>query len=603
MLFLFFVGRWADEYPGRRSDRRKNGFPLENSIQNTLFDPFAKQGRKPKRTRRVLCDGAMSLYDRRTWGLCCEKHEELFILSLTKKTNKETSMARKNSNNKKWWQSGEFEEEECPITLESLSSLPYPPFPLPNDIHLMPTGSARAASSSSSSSFSSSVTYFDGVALASYIISRGIFENPLTRQELSKEICQNLDHHLQQYCSNYLLQEGGGLSGVGRNQRKQISVTEAYALRSIVQVEGQSHSNNSEDNERARVLRNTATAALAGLFVYGNDRRRQNRQNGNVQEDGSNNNNDRTTVAAELPPEDRLVLEWGFDLSRELQDTSTSQSMSNNDNGDDYGNGWTIVDDDEALVVASKRDAYEATQNAFPPLLSQGSEAAAVVNGVTAKQEQDIDFLNRLRQVAINEDETTAEKERRLQRARQQLLQEALQRREQKKQERNLQKQQAVQQCVEKQKELDEIQQARAEIEAWRNSQWERLRQISDSYERKATKVKAKQNEEVQFTSVIEVSTEAQHDDDEVNKIDKEEQKKAKAAAKRKRAKARKKAQRAEERLKMEEQKRKQELEAKKATSATQCAACQQGILDCGFEKFDQKFCSPKCARTAVRIR
>jgi hypothetical protein len=77
-------------------------------------------------------------------------------------------------------------------------------------------------------------------------------------------------------------------------------------------------------------------------------------------------------------------------------------------------------------------------------------------------------------------------------------------------------------------------------------------------------------------------------------------QKKANSVAKRKRAKARKQAQKAEERSELEQKKKSEALAAKKAASAVLCAACRQGIIDCGFEKFGKSFCSPKCARTAA---
>ena len=61
------------------------------------------------------------------------------------------------ASDERWWKS--LGSEECPITLEPLATLPYPPFALK-------TGE--------------NTSYFDGLALASYIVSRGIFQNPLT---------------------------------------------------------------------------------------------------------------------------------------------------------------------------------------------------------------------------------------------------------------------------------------------------------------------------------------------------------------------------------------------------------------------------------------
>lgn len=65
-------------------------------------------------------------------------------------------------------------DDEHPITLEPLLSLPYPPFLL-------------------------STNYFDGVALASYMVSRGKFENPLTREPLKYSDCKRLDDYVFAY--------------------------------------------------------------------------------------------------------------------------------------------------------------------------------------------------------------------------------------------------------------------------------------------------------------------------------------------------------------------------------------------------------------------
>jgi hypothetical protein len=464
------------------------------------------------------------------------------------------------SSNRQWWQSL-GDDEECPITLESLASLPYPPFSLATDQH------------NNNNNNNNSVVYFDGVALASYIVSRGIFENPLTRQELSAETCKRLDDHLNEHCSNHLRGIGGG---------RQISVAEAHALRSIVHVEergGGGGGNYSNETTRARVLRNTATAALAGLFVYGNDRRRQQQQQQQQQQQTNSN-------AAELPREDRLILEWGFDLSKTVEETA------------EYGgNGWTVIDDDEALVVASKREAYQAAQNAFPQL----SDSCAEGGGTTSARDVDAQLLGRVRQMAVHEEESQAQKERRLQLARQQLLQEALQRREERKRENTMQLKKVMEQSLEKRKEAEELEKTRTEIAAWRNEQWERLRAISESFQQKEKareeSVSVKKDPQQPKTGRVSVQMEEQTTEENT-----EEQKKAKAAAKRKRAKARKKAQKAEETAKLEAKKKEEEILAKKAASAVLCAACGQGVVDCGFEKFDQKFCSPKCARTAVRI-
>jgi len=83
-----------------------------------------------------------------------------------------------------------------------------------------------------------------------------------------------------------------------------------------------------------------------------------------------------------------------------------------------------------------------------------------------------------------------------------------------------------------------------------------------------------------------------------------EEKKKAKAAAKRKRAKERKKAQKSLENKEADKIRQRQAEEAKRVASALKCGACGTGIPNpsLAFERLDQLFCSPKCARTAVKL-
>ena len=83
-----------------------------------------------------------------------------------------------------WWQSLS-DDIECAITLEPINALPYPPFLLRK-----PTTAEDV------------IYYFDGRALASYVVSRGIFQNPLTRDPFTWEDCRRLDEYLKEYSSN-----------------------------------------------------------------------------------------------------------------------------------------------------------------------------------------------------------------------------------------------------------------------------------------------------------------------------------------------------------------------------------------------------------------
>jgi len=79
-----------------------------------------------------------------------------------------------NTNGRFWWRSL---TDVDPITLEPLKRLRYPPFPLRADAHVC--------------------TWFDGHVLGTYLISTGNFTHPLSRRELTREDCVQLDAYLE----------------------------------------------------------------------------------------------------------------------------------------------------------------------------------------------------------------------------------------------------------------------------------------------------------------------------------------------------------------------------------------------------------------------
>jgi hypothetical protein len=479
----------------------------------------------------------------------------------------------------RWWQS--LGAQECPITLELFSTLPYPPFDL-------------------RSGATETISYFDGLALASYIVSRGIFQNPLTRQELTMDDCRRLDDYLERYCYKQQQQQQQGLSS-----SRKIAVAEAYALRASVHVKeprdgaaGQQQQQANNSNRRAQALRSTATAALAGLFVYGNDRR------GARQEEQE----DYTTapMTACLPREDQLILDWGFDLTKTVDNTAEFD-----DGGG--GGGWTVIDDDEAIVVASQREAYQTTQNAFPRLSDCSAEQPAAATAAASMDIiMDAHLVQRVRELSVFEQQQEARRARQSELTQQHLLLQALQRRQERKEAQEKQLAQGTAQYIQKQKDEEETRRARAEIEAWREDQWEKLRLLSKAQQQQQIgKREQKAQKPKRILSNQDATKEAESSSEPHQTITTgptpeellTDQKKAKAAAKRKRAKERQKSKKAEERTQLEEKKQEQAHAAKKAAAALQCAACGQGILDCGFEKFELTFCSPKCARTATPKR
>ena len=101
--------------------------------------------------------------------------------------------AMSNASLAEWWRN--FEQVD-PISLEPMSTLPYPPFELRAS---GPSGGADSAGD-----------WFDGRVLALYLVSRGHFSHPISRRALERAECVALDKHLD---FNRL---HGGISEVAR---------------------------------------------------------------------------------------------------------------------------------------------------------------------------------------------------------------------------------------------------------------------------------------------------------------------------------------------------------------------------------------------------
>ena len=457
-----------------------------------------------------------------------------------------------------WWKELN-DDQECPITLEPLNSLPYPPFRLGSSL-------------------------FDGLALASYVVSRGIFQNPLNRQDLTRNDCVRLDDYLQAHCF-----AEQSLLTVKTHPSRRLSVTEAFVLHQRVRVEdNQSDSSSS----RAQVLRHTATAALAGLFVYGNDQRNSQTNDSNSQEQNTG-----ASIWSPQPQEllpSSLLQDWGLDLNRNVEDTALQQEEN-----------YRVIDDDEAMNVATQRHQYQQVQEAFPRLSTSADDDENTGSESVPSVQPDTEFVAKVHRQAVVDARVEQERQLRLEVARQKLLQEALQRREERRQKRLQQLREGKKQQQVKEQEQEELNRVRQEIEAWREEQWEKLRLVSEKHQkteqaeqraREEEKMKLKQvEEEAEFEKRDHLLKEDQMPTEE----ELVERKRQKAAEKKRRARERQKAKKAQQRAVQEEQRKQEELEAKKAAASKQCDACGQGILGHGFEKFDQHFCSPACARTA----
>ncbi len=131
---------------------------------------------------------------------------------------------------------------------------------------------------------------------------------------------------------------------------------------------------------RARTLQNTATAALAGLFVYGNDR-------------GQQEHHVSLTTTATRQHQDQLLLDWGFDLTRTVNDPNDGYMQE----------GWTVIDDDEARVVATEREGYQAAQSAFPRLVEREPSNSGTSRALSKSGIDEL-ALARIRELSLEEE-------------------------------------------------------------------------------------------------------------------------------------------------------------------------------------------------------
>ena len=411
-----------------------------------------------------------------------------------------------------WWESL---NEECPITLEPLSALPYPPFTLSHH-------------------------YFDGVALASYIVSRGIFQNPLTREPLTYQDCKRLDEYVHSYHSDDLA-----------------VCCEAFGLRQSVRVVS-----NDNDSGRAQVLRSEAAAALCHLFVYGRQRRESRLPRA------------RSTTVVVPPPR------AGFSLYE--PPTYSTPAVEEMD-------GLRIIDDDEARVVQSERQDWNQVQQAFPPL---STAAAGSVPSVSPDQH----LLNTVKETAVLSQQEEEARMRLLQEGQRHVIEEARRRQEARRQAREAARTARRDEYEQERQEEEELERARLEIEQWRNRHWDQLLQES-ALTQQAQVVTLEKSPPAAKEAAAEESPKDKNEEAPTPEMQ-AAMKAEKAAAKRRRAKERKKLKKAEEQKEAKKREEIERIEKEKEASINKCAACGGGILGCGFEKFDRRFCSTKCARS-----
>ena len=271
-----------------------------------------------------------------------------------------------------------------------------------------------------------------------------------------------------------------------------------------------------------------------------------------------------------------------------------------------------MIDDDEAMVVTTERQHYQATQDAFPRLLTSESETPSS-SGTSSTLSPDLHLVESVHAIAERERLQQLEQERHLELARQQMLHQsfatsfATSRRTTKRTRaftvpgRNP----IVGQTTARRRNSSR---ASRNWGFWREEQREKLRLLS---EEKTQAEKKREQAEKEKMEAKKMDTETHGGDNntatqEVADGPSEEEmavakNKTKALENKRRQKERKKAQMQEEQALLDKKEKEQELAAKKAAAAAvQCAACGQGVLGCGFEKFQQSQMRTDCQTNRI---
>ena len=154
----------------------------------------------------------------------------------------------------------------------------------------------------------------------------------------------------------------------------------------------------------------------------------------------------------------------------------------------------------------------------------------------------------------------------------------------------------------------EDMARARAEIERWREEQFDMLNRMAEEARLRDIQEQKKQAQlQDAATSIPKVNSDQPNDEGDDKKAAKvaaeaaaAERAVKKKAAKRKKERERQKAKKAAEKKEQERLAKIEEERKRRAEAKLKCAHCSIGILDEGFEKMGHLFCSPKCARAGT---
>lgn len=160
--------------------------------------------------------------------------------SRNEKSNNNNRKNKKKAKEDKWWRSL---TDIDPISMDSLSDLPYPPFTIIVKVN-----------NSSGEGTTEVKQHFDGKMLAHYIVSTGNFSNPNNRQPLTRQTCIRLDQYLME------------------NRLPAARVTDAFDLSKALMIRSAQSSRGANQDEnmerRATALRREATVLMSSMFNF-----------------------------------------------------------------------------------------------------------------------------------------------------------------------------------------------------------------------------------------------------------------------------------------------------------------------------------------------
>lgn len=156
----------------------------------------------------------------------------------------------------KWWAEhfgGDDDDEECcPISLTPLAELNYEPFGLLGTVEgeqkLPQEGVWGRDAAKAASEDCKAIHWFDGMFLASYLVSEKKFDDPVNRRPLSRGECRSLDAYLKSL----------GLPPV--------HVTDAFDLGKA--IANQQSATGGENSRRMEALEREAASMLQSLFNF-----------------------------------------------------------------------------------------------------------------------------------------------------------------------------------------------------------------------------------------------------------------------------------------------------------------------------------------------